>query len=362
MTVKVYGPYDNKKCNTKYVTIIIYNSDNSVKKILSRPYDKYLKEQDQNLQQYENFITLSRYERRIYEFNKIKEEYGLPLVTEENKEQFYYPNAYEIEKIPGYYYIPFEGSMYAINKKGIVINLRNNVPVKKFTLIDEYICFSLLLKTRKTNKKYILLCQHRILALLFVSRPERHLNKHYNELEVNHKDGIKINNDLDNLEWVTQIENIDHAVINKLNSANFLSTPVLAKNIITGEIKTYLSASGCAKDFDIIQGCLSKHLTSSDYGLVSVDNYIFKYDNEQPWPNRPPIVKNNRGYFRNIPYVVVKNIVTNKASIYKSIGDAIKQLGLTSSAHKHLKEYGKDIPYKNYLFFNLDEFKSCINN
>ena len=54
---------------------------------------------------------------------------------------------------------------------------------------------------------------HRMLALTYIPNPE-------NKPIVNHKDGNKLNNNLDNLEWVTNSENTQHAVETGLKPAS----------------------------------------------------------------------------------------------------------------------------------------------
>jgi hypothetical protein len=72
---------------------------------------------------------------------------------------------------------------------------------------------------------------HRLVAYCFLENPEG--NK-----VVNHKDGNKQNNHVDNLEWVTQSENILHSFKNGMSKMNKGNDNVFSKNIIKQNIKT----------------------------------------------------------------------------------------------------------------------------
>lgn len=80
------------------------------------------------------------------------------------------------------------------------------------------------------NKKSVHLKVHRIVAKAFIPNP-------YNKLTVNHLDGNKLNNHVDNLEWATQSEQLIHAHKHKLKIPHYgrfhqNSKPVL--NTFTG--------------------------------------------------------------------------------------------------------------------------------
>lgn len=66
-----------------------------------------------------------------------------------------------------------------------------------------YLRLSLRNDNWRTKKNYLV---HRLVAFAFLECLDTR-RKH-----VNHKDGCKLNNKVDNLEWVTNQENMDHAV------------------------------------------------------------------------------------------------------------------------------------------------------
>lgn len=118
-----------------------------------------------------------------------------------------------IRPIPGLkpYYVTETGDVYSIKKLRTFINKKNGYVY----------CMG-----RRV---------HRLVALAFLDNPE-------NKPEVNHKNGIKNDNTLENLEWVTDSENITHA-IKDLGKGNVKKVVQLYKNEIIGKYYSVREAS-----------------------------------------------------------------------------------------------------------------------
>ena len=96
----------------------------------------------------------------------------------------------------------YEG-LYAISNEGIIKNIKTNRILKCRITYDNYLRTNL--NRYACSKTYKV---HRLVAEAFISNPN-------NKPTVNHKDGNKLNNSIDNLEWMTYEENYNHWLENK---------------------------------------------------------------------------------------------------------------------------------------------------
>ncbi|AYV76739.1 MAG: HNH endonuclease [Terrestrivirus sp.] len=145
-----------------------------------------------------------------------------------------------------------EETSYKVSNYGRIIGKRNNI-LKCWLCSEGYICFGLGKKSKRV---------HIMVANAF-------LEKKPNATIVNHKDGNKSNNHIDNLEWVTVLENNVHAIETGLRKSIRKIAQYDSENKL---IKIYNSATDAGKALNvdhstILNVCNNKHKSKFDYNL-----------------------------------------------------------------------------------------------
>lgn len=117
---------------------------------------------------------------------------------------------------------------YLVDDGGFVLSKRSGKPLKPSTNHHGYQIINVMI-----DGKRIGLGVHTAVARAFCDG--------YNpELQVNHKDGDKTNNKANNLEWITNLENVHHAIeelgFNKKEENNPNARPVIGKDKNTLEV------------------------------------------------------------------------------------------------------------------------------
>lgn len=150
------------------------------------------------------------------------------------------------------------GSSYEVSNCGRVRSKRRcGTPGKilKPNYARRYYCVCLSVNNRKYSKPI-----HRLVAETFIMQPAGAC------LEVNHKDGNRLNNSVSNLEWVTRSQNMQHALANGLfkspKGEDHYRTKFRAQDI--SEIRflgaTGTSQSELAEQFKVGQSQISRIL------------------------------------------------------------------------------------------------------
>lgn len=171
--------------------------------------------------------------------------------------------------------------------------------------------------------------RHRLLCMVFKPVPNMH------NLYVNHINGIKGDDRLDNLEWVTAQENAIHAGKLELTQK---CKPVIVRNFYTKETTYYNSFLECALDLNLSKDQISYRVKHPI--RVFPEGYQFKLASDHTnWDNNP--ICNVYGTKQE---VLVRNVLTNEIIKFDFLSDAAKFLGVSlSTASTWLSMVGQPI-------------------
>ena len=158
----------------------------------------------------------------------------------------------DIVDYDGLYKVSNKGNVFSVGRRDSRGNKIGGRMLKPTHTRNGYLKVNLY-NNGKRKTKYI----HRLVTEAFIPNPEK-------LPEVNHKDEIKTNNHVGNLEWCTRGHNINHGTRNE-RIAHALSKKVRAVNVENGEVLIFNSTHEAGrKGYD--QGNVAKTCKGIYYG------------------------------------------------------------------------------------------------
>lgn len=154
---------------------------------------------------------------------------------------------------------------YSVTEDGKVFSHNANRFLKGAINTNGYVVYDLSLPGRNKKKKLA----HRLVLEVFDPNPKS------NELEVNHKNGIKTDNRLENLEWVTRQENLQHSYENNLNGS---AKPIYAFDENKELVAHWRSLAELWRSTGFQTGNISRNCMEKE--RIKINGYYWSFDEE----------------------------------------------------------------------------------
>lgn len=255
----------------------------------------------------------------------------------------------EVPNRPKFYYIP-AATKYAISKDGDVIRIADK---KESTIIKHNYQQARIELDVGPN---IYKPHHRLMAMSFLDVPAQ-----ADLLVVNHKDCDKYNNAIDNLEWCSVGENLQHAVKNgrlfyypiemvevDQNQSVCGSRPVLVKDIRDNSVWRYPSLTVCALSIGLNTSTVHSYLNSPKM-KIHRRYFVFKYEDDlRDWPEftEKDSVEWEQGFYKE---TIARNIKTKEIIITSSISEMAKVINVNEQTLMfRLRESNKSWPINGW--------------
>lgn len=164
---------------------------------------------------------------------------------------------------------------HLIFEDGSIFNNMNGVGGKRFIIGSKCEGYLYLCTKDKTYKI------HRLICIAFKPIEGKDLYDDYKSLQVNHIDGNKLNNHKDNLEWVEQSENINHAYENNLNKKVRAVIQFQNNNGEYGDIiKEFPSLAKASRETNIPEHEI-REIAKGKIKHIFDKKFLWKYKNEE---------------------------------------------------------------------------------
>ena len=158
--------------------------------------------------------------------------------------------------------------------------------------------------------------------MTYVEKPEHLKDLPFSELQVNHIDGNKQNNNPSNLEWCTAAENVRHSHDIGLHKRSY---KIDVKDVVTESILEFNSAEECARYYQVPSQLLFKYIQKSKPFKTIHGFAIFKF-HEDPWLDQDTDQIMDIKHGLPIP-IVAFDTETSIKHIFNGMSSAARALG-----------------------------------
>lgn len=223
----------------------------------------------------------------------------------------------ESVKVPERFKIVPGFSRYAISEDGVLVCAQTGERINFYSEDDGYLKVSLY----NDSGKKAMTGRHRLLALTYLPMP-----KTDEVLVVNHKNGIKHDDRIENLEWTTYLGNLWHAGMHRLTSK---CIPTVVYDIDTGEEEVYPSAREAGNALGLTKDAILWRIGTDGQRPFPERKLYKSFHSTSEWAKIDPDTKIEFGRRRE---VVVNFIQTGEILTYDSARDAAIAVGCRDAA------------------------------
>ena len=161
---------------------------------------------------------------------------------------------------------------------------------------------------------------HRLIALAFLPHPID-----TDHLTVNHKNSIKTDNCLGNLEWATYSQNNTHSFSEGTRSKTVRK--ICLRNLITGEETVVAGYQEMARFMDILPQAAHQVMERRKFEGRPYKGFVFKFeDDNRSWEELAQ--SSLRGSMQIPKKIACKNMDTGNVKIYTSFRNLLKEEGI----------------------------------
>lgn len=218
---------------------------------------------------------------------------------------------------PGFYLIPGY-RQYIISKNGDVFNKETSLMLSGSRNPAGYVNYRL----TDNNGKVHTWGRHRLMGFVFKYPGILFVN-----LVVNHKNGIKGDDWLDNLEWVTNVENIEHAGSLGLTTK---CTPISVRDIDTGVVEKFTSIISCARSMGVSKDFINYRTKLGEDRIFPERKQYRSSHSDDPWPI-PIDIDIDLMRNGNSKQILMRKLLTDEIIKFEKTKDLANYIGVSQS-------------------------------